>query len=110
MRRGDRGQAGHQREDLQIVVPEPRRPAEAAQLDHREREIDAEESFAFSTMVPFKVTFAVKYALLVISEATTKLGDTAATFAPTFPGAKSAASATGCGTTMTPLTWPASGW
>ena len=36
-------------------------------------------------------------------------GLNAATFA-SFPGAKSAASATGCGTITTPLTWPASGW
>ena len=56
-----------------------------------------------------QVTFAVKYALMVISEATAKLGDIAPVYAPTFPGAKSVASAIGCGMIMTPLTWRAFG-
>ena len=40
--RRHRGQPGHQRERFEIVVPEPRRPAEAVQLDHRQREVEAE--------------------------------------------------------------------
>jgi uncharacterized protein with HEPN domain len=39
--------------------------------------------------------FAVKYALVIISEATVKLGDTAPIFAPIFRGGKSAGSAIG---------------
>ena len=38
---GDRGEAGHQREALEIILPEFGLAAEAAQLDHREQEIDA---------------------------------------------------------------------
>ena len=37
----DGGEARHQREDFEIVVPELALAAEAAQLDHRKREIEA---------------------------------------------------------------------
>ena len=37
---GDGGEAGHQREGFEIVVPELALAAEAAQLDHRQREIE----------------------------------------------------------------------
>jgi hypothetical protein len=38
---GDRREPGHERERLQVVVPELGLAAEAAQLDHRQREVDA---------------------------------------------------------------------
>ena len=38
--RGHRGQAGHQGEGLQVVIPEFSFPAEAAQFDHGEREVE----------------------------------------------------------------------
>ena len=39
--RGDRGQAGHQGERIEVVVPELAFAAEAAQLDHRQHEVEA---------------------------------------------------------------------
>ena len=38
---GDRGQPRHQGEGFEIVVPEVRLAAEAAQLDHRQGEVEA---------------------------------------------------------------------
>jgi uncharacterized protein with HEPN domain len=50
-----------------------------------------------------QTVLAVKYSLVVISEAATKLGDSAAELCPDNPGEKFEVSETGCGTTMTVL-------
>ncbi len=49
MRCGDGGKARHQREALEIVVPELGLAAEAAQLDHRQREVEAMRSALCTT-------------------------------------------------------------
>jgi uncharacterized protein with HEPN domain len=54
------------------------------------KDLDA-KSFAAND----QIVFAVKYALVIISEATPKLGDTAPNLRPEIPWRKSAGSATG---------------